>query len=336
MPAQEHTKSSATHPDHTGNAEPVGSAAQAEVLAPSGRQFEIGFGEQRATIVEVGGGIRAYRDGQRDVLHPYAVDAMCDGAHGAPLIPWPNRLRDGRYSFDGADYHVALTEPEKHNAIHGLLLWRPWQAIRHDADRVTMATTLHPMQGYPFALDVQVDYTLDADGLTVRTTAANVGEKPAPYGCGQHPYLSPGAGDINGCTLTVDASTRILTDAERQLPTGTEPVAGTDFDFRTGRTIGDLQVDFAFTDLGRDQDGRAQVSLLGTDGATAQLWVDETYPIIELYTADTLAPDRRRKGLGVEPMTCPPDAFTSGDRVLRLEPGRSVTTIWGARLRRPA
>ncbi|HET9170371.1 MAG TPA: hypothetical protein VFN97_13085 [Actinospica sp.] len=93
--------------------------------APSGRQFQIAFGDQRATVVEVGGGIRAYRDGQRDVLHPYAVDAMADGAHGAPLVPWPNRLDGGRYSFDGADYRLALTEPEKNNAIHGLLRRRP-------------------------------------------------------------------------------------------------------------------------------------------------------------------------------------------------------------------
>ena len=51
---------------------------------------------------------------------------LCDGAHGAPLIPWPNRLADGRYSFDGADHQLALTEPERHNAIHGLMRWRPW------------------------------------------------------------------------------------------------------------------------------------------------------------------------------------------------------------------
>jgi galactose mutarotase-like enzyme len=73
-----------------------------------------------------------------------------------PLIPWPNRLRDGHYGFDGADYQAALTEPDKHNAIHGLLRRRPCQLTRHDPDRVTLATTLHPMQGYPFTLDVQI------------------------------------------------------------------------------------------------------------------------------------------------------------------------------------
>ena len=299
-------------------------------LSPSGRQFEIGFGTQRATIVEVGAGIRALRNGQRDVLHPYAVDEMSDGAHGAPLIPWPNRLRDGRYHFDGADYQLALTEPEKHNAIHGLLRWRPWRPVSHEADRVIMVTTLHPMQGYPFTLDVEIDYHLGLAGLTVRTTAANIGDRPRPTAAANIRYLSPGSGEIDACTLTFDAASRILTDAERQLPTGVEPIEGTAYDFRGGRTVGDLRIDYAFADLGRDEDGRAWVGLRGADGDTAWLWVDETYPIVEIYTADTLAADRRRRGLGVEPMTCPPDAFASGEGVLRLEPGQSVTTTWGA------
>lgn len=300
---------------------------------PSGEQYEIAHGEQRATIVEVGGGIRAYRDGGRDVLHPYAADAMCDGAHGAPLIPWPNRLADGRYSFDGEDYQVALTEPEKANAIHGFLRWRPWQVAERASDRVVMTAQLFPLQGYPFSLSATVEYRLADDGLTVTTTATNTGTQPLPYGCGQHPYLSPGDdAEVDGATLQFEARTRITTDQDRQLPTGTEPVAGTAFDFSAPRRIGDLRCDFAFTDLARDADGRAWVRLTGTDGRTRALWVDEHYRFVELYTADTLSAARRRRGLGTEPMTCPPNAFASGDRVIRLEPGETTTASWGVGL----
>ena len=297
---------------------------------PSGRQFDITCGEQRATIVEVGGGIREYRVGQRDVLDPYPLDQMCKAAHGAPLIPWPNRLADGRYTFDGTEYQVALTEPDKHNAIHGFLHWRPWQAVERHDDRIAMAATLFPMQGYPFALDLRIDYHLGPGGLSVTTTATNVGDQPCPYGCGQHPYLSPGEGLIDDCTLELQAETRILTDADRQLPTGTERVAGTAYDFRDGKRLGDLNVDHAFTDLHRRPDGRAWVQLTGTDDRTARLWVDDSYPIIELFTGDTLAANRRRRGLGTEPMTCPPNAFQTGDRVIRLEPGEVFRSRWGA------
>ncbi len=179
---------------------------------PSGEQFEINAGGQRATIVEVGGGLREYAVDGRPVLEPYAADRMRDGAHGAPLIPWPNRLEDGRYSFDGTTYQVPLTEPEKRNAIHGFLLWQPWEATERDADRVVMKTHLHPREGYPFTLGIRISYELGPQGLTVATTAENLGDRACPYGDGHHPYLSPGSGRIDACTLQLSGSTRIVTD----------------------------------------------------------------------------------------------------------------------------
>ena len=299
---------------------------------PSGEQFEIRHGEQRATVVEVGGGVRTYAVGDRDVLDPYPLEARCDGAHGAVLVPWPNRLADGRYRFDGVDHQLALTEPGKANAIHGLLRWRAWTAAERSASRVVMATTLHPMTGYPFRLDVDVAYELGDDGLTVTTTARNTGAAACPYGSGQHPYLSPGSGLIDDGVVQLRAATRIVTDGPRQLPTGTEPVAATPFDLSEPRTLGDLEIDAPFTDLARDASGRATVSLTGVDGGRVELWVDEHHPIIELYSGDQLAPERRRRGLGAEPMTCPPNALQSGDRLIRLEPGEASVTRWGVAL----
>jgi aldose 1-epimerase len=301
---------------------------------PSGQQFEIREGSQRATVVEVGGGVREYVVGDRPVLDPYPLDAMCDGAHGAPLIPWPNRLADGAYRFDDTDYRVALTEPEKHNAIHGFLRWRSWQAVEHEPARVVMGTRLHPLTGYPFTVDVRVAYELGDEGLVVATTATNIGDRACPYGAGQHPYLSPGSGRIDDCTLELGAATRILTENERQLPTGSERVEGTAFDFRTATRLGDKKLDYPFSALERDEDGRAWTRLTAPDDSTVELWVDEHYPIIELYTGDTLSPARRRLGLGCEPMTCPPNAFQSGEGVIRLEPGQSLTSTWGVRLDR--
>jgi len=312
-----------------------GSPAHEEVavsVPPSGQQYEIRLGDQHASVVEVGGGIREYRVGARDVLDPYPLDSMCVGAHGTPLIPWPNRLADGQYRFDGQDHQTALTEPDKHNAIHGFLRWRSWDGIHHEEHRVVMTTTLHPMPDYPSTLRVEVAYELTPDGLVVTTTAENRGNRPCPYGCGSHPYLSPGDGLIDDCTLQLDASTRITTDAVRQLPTGTEAVDGTAFDFRTPRRIGDLEVDFAFTDLTRDDSGRAWTRLTGGDGAEVALWVDRHHPYVEIYTGDTLPSDSRRRGLGTEPMTCPPNAFATGEDVIRLEPGASFTSSWGVTL----
>jgi aldose 1-epimerase len=288
-------------------------------------------GEQRACVVEVGGGIREYEMAARPVLDPYPLEAMCDGGHGTPLIPWPNRLADGRYSFDGVDYQLSLSEPANGNAIHGLLRWRAWRAREHEADRVTLAARIHPMTGYPFAVDVSIEYRLGEDGLTVSTTSTNIGDRACPYGAGQHPYLSPGDGVIDECTLELGARTRIVLD-ERQLPSASEPVAGGELDFSAARRLGEQRIDCALTDLERDDTGCARARLSAPDGATVELWADGSYTVLQLFTGDTLSPARRRRGLAVEPMTCEPNAFRSGVGLVRLEPGESLTTRWGVRL----
>jgi aldose 1-epimerase len=290
-------------------------------FVPSGEQFEIASGEQRAVVVEVGAGVREYAVAGRPVLEPYGLGEMCDGAHGAPLIPWPNRLADGRYSFDGVEHQLALSEPPTHNAIHGLLRWRPWQAGEREANRVVMRTRLHPQPGYPFALDVSIAYELSDGGLSVMTTAFNTGEIACPYGAGQHPYLSSGEGPVDECLLELPVDTRLLTDKQRQLPIGSETVEGSEFDFRVARRVGEIRMDAAFTDLRREETGEAVTRLMRPDGDRVELWVDERYRFLEVYTGDTLAPARRRRGLAVEPMTCAPNAFQSGDGLVRLDPG---------------
>jgi aldose 1-epimerase len=194
--------------------------------------------------------------------------------------------------------------------------------------RVDLGCLLRPRPGYPFTLQITVSYRLGSPGLTVVTTAHNPGSTALPYACGQHPYLSLGGGLIDDGTLEAPAATYLPTD-ERGIPTGTAAVAETAYDFRTARRLGSTEVDYAFTDLARDASGRAWVRLRDSDGAGAAVWVDEGYPYVELFTGDTLPADRRRRGLGVEPMTAPPNAFQSGESIHRIEPNDSVTTSWG-------
>jgi aldose 1-epimerase len=301
---------------------------------PSGRQFEISSGDQHATIVEVGGGVREYAVGGRDVLEPYRREDICDGGHGTVLAPWPNRLGDGRYSFEGIEHQLAISEPARHNAIHGLLRWRSWSALEHEPGRVLMGARLHPEPGYPFDVSATVEYRLGPDGLTVTTSARNLGAGSCPFGAGQHPYLSPGEGSIDACTLELPARTLIATDPERGLPSGRrEPVAGGPLDFLQARPVGAAAIDSPFTDLLRGADGRARTRLTAADGSCVELWVDEGYPVLELFTGDTLAPSRRRTALAVEPMTCPPDAFRSGEHLIVLPPGSSSSFAWGVALK---
>jgi aldose 1-epimerase len=295
---------------------------------PSGRQHTIVFGDQQAVVVEVGAALRSYRVAGRNVLSGYGESEMASSARGQPLIPWPNRLRDGQYSWNGTQHQLPLTEPAKHNAIHGLVRWTNWTTARQSTSEVELRQVLHPQPGYPFTLDLSVTYRLDDRGLTVTTSATNAGSAPLPYAAGQHPYLAAPA-LVDDCRLQLDAMSYIPTD-DRGLPAGRAAVPGSEYDFRTERQIGQTELDLAFTDLVRDDDGRAWVVFRTPDGATTRVWVDESYRHVELFTADSV-PDktRQRRSLGVEPMTSPPNAFADGIDVVALDPGQSTTSVWG-------
>jgi aldose 1-epimerase len=295
---------------------------------PSGEQVEISFGDQRAVVVEVGGGLRSYAVAGREILDGYGPDEQAQSGRGQLLIPWPNRLEDGRYEFDGQPHQLPLTEPELSNAIHGLVRGAAWTIGERQPHRVVMKHEIHPQPGYPFTLALDVDYSLGDAGLSVQTTARNLGAEACPYGCGQHPYLTVGTATVDTNELRAPGGEVLVSD-DRGIPTGSEPVEGTEFDFRAGRTIGATKLDNAFTNLDRGEDGRARVVLRDPDtGRAITLWMDESYRYVMLFTGDT-RPDVNRRSLAVEPMTCPPNAFRTGESVIRLEPGQSTTTVWG-------
>ncbi|HET6684095.1 MAG TPA: aldose 1-epimerase family protein [Gaiella sp.] len=297
-------------------------------IAPSGEQVELTHGDRRAVIVEVGGGLRTYTVGGRDVLDGYAADELCTSGRGQVLLPWPNRIEDGSYEFEGSRHQLPLTEVSAGNAIHGLVRWATWVIAERGADRVVVEHVLHPQPGYPFSLALRVEYALDADGLTVRTTATNVGADACPFGSGMHPYFTLGTPTVDSLTLTVPARHAMESDP-RGLPGAPRPVEGTDLDFRRSRLLGGMTLDTTFTDLERGDDGLARVLLRDDSGGTElTVWADGAYTHFQLFTGDPL-PDVNRRSLAVEPMSCPANAFQTGDGVVRLEPGASWTGAWG-------
>jgi aldose 1-epimerase len=308
----------------------VGERERPAVIAPSGEQIEIVHAEQRAVIVEVGGGLRTYTAAGHALLDGYGAGEMSSSGRGQVLIPWPNRIRDGSYTFDGERHQLPIDDVDEQDAIHGLVRWSSWTVAEREPHRVVMAHRLHARPGYPFSLQLGIEYRLSDEGLRVRTTATNRGTAPCPFGSGAHPYLTVGAETVDSVTLRAPGSTVLRSDG-RGIPVGAESVEGTECDFRRPRPIGGTRLDNAFTDLERDEDGLARVALRNPrDGRSLTLWVDESYPYLMLFTGDPL-PDVARRSLAVEPMTCPPDAFRSGEDLIRLEPGASFTSTWGIR-----
>ena len=300
-------------------------------IPPSGRQYRIAYRDQVSVITEVGGGLRTYTVGGRDVIDGYAEGELRPVGKGMPLLPWPNRIADGRYEFMGRTYQTALTEPARRNAIHGLTQWMNWQATDQHADRVTMSRALHPQDGYPFALSLAIHYRLSEEGLTVQTTATNLGEQPCPFGSGHHPYLTVGTEYIDSAWLRLPALLRMEVD-ERLIPTRRlVPIEGTEYDFLEGRPIGATKLDTAFTSVIPEADGLTRIRLQAPEGGPRlTLWMDVAYQYVMVFTGDTL-PDqsRRRRSIAIEPMTCAPNAFQNRLGLVILEPAKSITSRWG-------
>jgi aldose 1-epimerase len=252
-------------------------------MHPSGEQYEIGFGDRRAAVVEVGGGLREY-----DGLLGYGIDEMCTAGRGQVLAPWPNRLADAKYTWDGEELQLPVTETESGSAIHGLVRWSSWACVARDDASVTMEHALHPQPGYPFALRLQVAYSLDGNGLTVETRAENVGDRAAPFGVGHHPYFA-GAPLVDDLEVELDGNTF---------------------------TVGDRKLDETI----RLDTPRVRVG-------ERVLWFEEPFRYVQLFTGDH--PHVERRGLAVEPMTCPANAFRTGEGLIRLEPGERFRARWG-------
>ena len=285
---------------------------------------ELTAGPARLAVDLRGGSLRALTVGDWAVLDGYAAGEVPHGRRGGVLLPWPNRIRDGRWRWQGTDLQLEVPSADSPNAIHGLVSWQPWQVLAATADTATVGTVVEPRPGYPFRLAVALDHVLTPDRLSVTVRVRNAGTAPAPFGVGMHPYLAVGGtedGDVGRAELSLPARTRLEVDGDGLPSGGRQP-----FDGAIGR-IGDRALDDPVTDLERDADGWARARLSGSAGAL-ELAVDGSWRWLQAYTGDTLPAGEFRRSVAVEPMTCPPNAFADDVDLVVLEPGQDWSGTW--------
>ncbi|NQX12060.1 aldose 1-epimerase family protein [Microbacteriaceae bacterium VKM Ac-2855] len=301
----------------------------------SGEQFELVLprpaGELRAIVTEVGAALRHLSLGGVTLTTGYGEDTIPPMSSGAILVPWPNRVRDGRWVHDGRTLQLDLSEPRHHNAIHGLLRSSPYRLVERDTASVTLAATVFPQRGYPFHLDTRIRYALESSGLRVTHRVRNVGAAEAPVAVGAHPYLEIGDVPSDELLVTVAATAHIEVD-DRLNPTGVQaPVLGTEWDLRAGRRVGELELNDAWADVVL-VDGVSTHSLTATDGRSVVLWADPAFNYVQVFIT-RIFPDGEdvRTAVAVEPMSAPADAFNSGHGLRWLEPGEEWSLSWGIR-----
>jgi len=284
--------------------------------------------------VQVAASIREFRIGGVELTEPYGEFATPPFGDGIVLVPWPNRVEDGRWTLNGRPQQLDLTEPDKHNAIHGLLRYTAYRVVDQAADSLTLAATVFPQHGYPFLLETSVRYELTEDGMTVTHRITNETDDPAPVAIGTHPFFQLGDVPTDDLVLTVHAGTRFPVD-ERLNPSAEIPVDGTDYDLRSGRPVRDLDLDDAFGDV--TPVDQVTAVLTAPDGRSVALWQDESFPFVQVFTTRKFP---RGTGLvtaiAIEPMTAPANAFNSGQALKWLNPGETWQASWGIRYTVPA
>ncbi|MEV0736155.1 aldose 1-epimerase [Streptomyces sp. NPDC050549] len=255
-----------------------------------------------------------------------------DGVRAGLLAPFPNRVADGRYHHDGREHDLLPGRAGDRTIYHGFAREAPFRLVAAtmtpDSARLLLrSTTVRPGRypGYPFALDLEVEYTIGRRDLGIEIRATNVGETTAPYAAGWHPYFTLSR-PIDDMVLRIPAHTLIRTDASLIPLPGTEALLPLDrcpdMDFRTPRRLGTAVIDACFADLAPGPGGRTETVLSDpVTGAELRVWQYGGY--LHVFTGDTLARDRRAS-IALEPVEVLTDAFNRPElaAALSLEPGR--------------
>jgi len=303
-------------------------------MLPTGEQFRLVHdaegGTVTATVTELAASLRALTVGGVALVHEYPDDLVPPYGAGIVLVPWPNRVRDGKWMLNGTEQRLDLTEPSTGNATHGLLRNTGYRATDRSESAVTLAATVFPQHGYPFLLETSVRYELTPTGLQVTHGIVNAGTETAPVAIGAHPYFRVGNVPSDELTVTVRGSTWYPLD-DRLIPTGREPVEGADLDLRQGKRLRDASLNTAYADLDL-VDGAHRHLLTAPDGSATEVWGDEDFAYVQVFTQPAFT------GLGgqefavaIEPMTAPANALQTGESLRWLEPGETWRARWGVR-----
>ena len=280
-------------------------------------KVHISLNEVSAVISTEGAALIGLSVDNFNLIEPNTRDGLYAGKI---LAPWPNRIKDGKYTFNKKDYQLPINEVSKNNSLHGLVANCHWEVILQDQSKVILQHLLNQPDIYPGKLQLQVSYEIIEQGVEISVLSENVGDISAPYGVSIHTYLVAGALVKNYELLLQLPSDQFLeVDAERLLPIKLQPVTGANFNFVSLKKISNLFIDHAFK---YSSDYPRSILLLNADGQGAEVIFDEQSKWIQIHTADRDLRADSRMAVAIEPMTCPPDAFNSGIDLIVLEPGK--------------
>jgi aldose 1-epimerase len=271
----------------------------------------------RATLdlaPSIGGGIAALRIGERDVLRPASSDALDRreprGLAEFPLAPYVNRIRDGRFSWQGESFTIAHPCPGERHPLHGLAWQRAWQVVSVSAAHAVLSLQSPQSAEWPFPFELTRAFTLEDDTLSIDMRLRAAGDRPMPAAIGSHPYF-PAAKAVLRARVA-----EIWTTSEDGIPVVRTPSPDA-ARLAAGVAVADLALDHCFTTL----DGTVSIV---RPGLHLTMDTHPRQPFVHIYTP------AGANYFCVEPQSAMPDAVNqaAGDSGLRLlGPGATLQYV---------
>ena len=245
----------------------------------------------------------------------------------AHLFPWANRVRDGKYAFQGIHYQLPINEMPLNNAIHGLVAFEAFEVIQAETNEEEAILTIKYVyegkeKNYPFPFDLEIKHTFSSDeGLLMTYTIKNTGKTDMPMVLGWHPYFKIDDENADDWQISIPTRSKYLSD-EQMIPKAQEAI-----DLKEMTAIGDSQLDNVFR---VESAVRSTIQLFSpTKKMTLNVWQDAQkgqFQYSVVYIPST------RDSIAIEPMTGNTDAFNSGDGLIILESGNSLVLNCGVYL----
>jgi aldose 1-epimerase len=211
------------------------------------------------------------------------------------MAPWPNRIANGRFTFEGAEHHVSVNA-EGHG-IHGLGVSRTWTAGGTTDFSCELSLAIETDSWpWPSRLRQRIELLDDGVRQTVEISAAAGVRFPA--GCGWHPWFRRDARPGHDMCIMIDADERYELSRDGT-PTGRILPVDRDYDLRAYSALGDRRIDDCYR-LG------GQPLRIAWSEIELTLTSSESVAHAVVYTPE--------HAVCVEPQTCAIDAFNLGAR----------------------
>jgi len=245
------------------------------------------------------------------------------------LIPFPNRIKDGKYEFSGKSYRLPINHPAENHAIHGFIYDKEFKVTNTEINKIEASIDLEyihdgNIEGYPFKFVTEMIYTFtQEDGLNCQTLVQNLGETSMPFGDGWHPYFKFDK-KVDDLMLKVPTDIKTMVD-ERMIPTGEK----IQFDnFSELKKLDQVNLDSGFRIAG--EAGLVETELFDPETNIKIIVYQETgekkYNFLQVYIPPL------RDSIAIEPMTCNIDGFNNKDGLIVLEPGEVFEGNYGVRI----